>query len=78
MQFDERPIPNFTRAITLSEVPIVTRDGVDYREFFLDINENASTPGSRLSLDQLKIFLGPNGSLNKLHRRRTDECEPGL
>jgi hypothetical protein len=42
----------------------VTRAGVDYREFFLDINENASTQGSRLSLDQLKIFLGPNGSLN--------------
>ena len=64
VQFDEKTDPNFTRAITLSEVPIVTRGGVDYREFFLDINENASTQGSRLSLDQLKIFLGPNGSLN--------------
>jgi len=62
-QFDEKTDLTFTHAITLAEVPVVTINGVNYRQFFLDINENTSNPGSLLSLDQLKIFLGPSSGL---------------
>ena len=55
---------NYTHAITLAEVPIVNIGGTDYRQFYLDINENNSTNGHLISLDKLEIFLGPNGNFN--------------
>ena len=33
--------------------------GINYREFFLDIQETSSAP--RLSVDELRVFLGPDG-----------------
>src|SRR6266550_63300 len=36
---------NWTHSITLSQVPIVTIGGVQYREFLLDINETNNTQG---------------------------------
>jgi len=47
---------SFTHSIQLSEdvVPIANIGGIDYREFFLDINQD----GERiLSLDDIKIYL---------------------
>jgi PEP-CTERM motif-containing protein len=61
--FDEKTDPNFTRSLQLSEVPIVTISGVQYREFGLDINEQSSGTNRFLSLDQLKIFLSPSGNM---------------
>lgn len=55
--FDEKPDTNFTRAILLNEIPVVTIDGVDYREFVRDINEN-NGPGNLLSLNQIQLFVG--------------------
>jgi hypothetical protein len=55
---------NYTHAITLAEVPIVNISGIDYRQFYLDINENNSANGHLLSLDKLQIFLGANGGFN--------------
>jgi PEP-CTERM motif len=46
-----------TSNLLLSDVPIVTINGVEYREFLLAINEPGSNP--LLSLDQLQIFLSP-------------------
>jgi hypothetical protein len=46
---------NFTRALTLGEVPIVTFQGQQYRQFLLDINQNGANP--KLSLNQVQIFL---------------------
>jgi PEP-CTERM motif len=63
-QFDEKSDPNFTRSITLDAVPIVKIGGVNYREFFLDINENASAAGRLISLDQLEIFLSSSSTLD--------------
>lgn len=45
---------NFTRALSLSEVPTVTINGVVYRQFLLDINQ--TTPGTLLNLNQIEIF----------------------
>ena len=62
------PFKGYTRDLALSEVPIVTIDGVAYREFWLDINEPnsmhpAGDPAQYLSLDQLQIFLSPTAGL---------------
>jgi hypothetical protein len=58
--FDENNSPQFTRNITYGQVPTVTFNGTDYKEFILDINQTNSNP--LLSLDQLRIFTSPNGS----------------
>ena len=42
---------------------MVNIGGTNYREFFLDVNENSSTPNRYLSLDKLQIFLGASGNL---------------
>lgn len=52
----------YTHDLALSDVPIVTIDGVDYREFWLDINEPNGIK-SLLSLDELQIFLSPTNGL---------------
>jgi hypothetical protein len=58
---------NFNHAITLGEVPIVTKAGVNYREFFLDVNEADQGPamGRYISLDEVQIFVGgtPNSNV---------------
>jgi hypothetical protein len=59
--FHEKTDPNFTRALLLTEVPVVTIEGVAYREFGLDINEPAAGTKRYLSLDKLMIFQSPNG-----------------
>ena len=52
----------YTHDLLLSSVPIVNIGGVNYREFWLDINEPNGSK-SLLSLDQLQIFLSPTGGL---------------
>lgn len=61
LQFDENKSPQFTRGLTLGQVPVVHVNGVAYREFLLDINQKASAP--LLSLDQVKVFLGGRADL---------------
>lgn len=52
---------SFTHSIQLSVVPIANIDGTDYREFFLDINQD----GERiLSLDEIRIALHDTGDLS--------------
>jgi hypothetical protein len=53
---------SWTRSLLLSAVPVVNRNGVNYREFLLDINE-AGGGNELLSLDKLQIFLGNAGDL---------------
>jgi hypothetical protein len=50
-----------TTNLLLSDVPVVTINGVQYREFLLAINEPGGSP--ELSLDQLQIFLSPTANL---------------
>ena len=61
LQFDENSSPQFTRSLTLGQVPTVTVNGVEYREFLLDINQKSSSP--LLSLDEVRVFLGDSGNL---------------
>jgi hypothetical protein len=62
LQFDENKSPQFTRSLTLGEVPTVTVNGVEYREFLLDINQKSSAP--LLSLDELRLYVGSAGNLS--------------
>jgi hypothetical protein len=74
LQFDENKSPQFTRSLTVGQVPIVNVDGVDYREFLLDINQKSSSP--LLSLDELRIYVGASGSLTGYSE--TDKTLAGL
>ena len=47
----------FTRALLLSEVPVVTKSGQDYYQFLLDINQNTGGSNEFISLNQIQIFL---------------------
>jgi hypothetical protein len=60
LQFDENKSPQFTRSLKVGDVPLVSVDGVLYREFLLDVNQKSSAP--LLSLDELRVYVGPSGS----------------
>ena len=61
LQYDENKSPQFTRSLTLGKVPVVSVNGVNYREFLLDINQKASA--SKLSLDEVRLYTGAVGNL---------------
>jgi hypothetical protein len=52
-EFDTTPD---SKALLLSDIPIVEFGGTNYREFWLDINQNSTH--HILSLDKLKIHMG--------------------
>jgi len=62
VEFDEKTDGNFTRSLLLTEVPIVLKNGVLYREFLLDIHEAGGTKGL-LSLDTIEIYLSSTKDL---------------
>jgi len=68
----DSPLPDavspWTKALALSDVPIVGIGGVDYREFLLDINENSGGSNELLSLDSLSLYIGndPNALGTKI------------
>jgi len=54
---DKSPADQYTRALLLTDIPIVNIGGVDYREFLLDINQdNGQLADAILSLNQIQIF----------------------
>lgn len=59
VQFDDKTDLEHTRDIRVSQVPLVTVGGVQYRQFGLDINQTGSQ--SLLSLDKLQIFVSDQG-----------------
>ena len=63
LELDENNSPNFTRNLLLDEVPIFNICGTNYREFVLDINQNGTTDGRMLSLDQIEIYLANSPDL---------------
>ena len=57
-EFDTKDDNQWNRALLLSDIPVVTIDGVQYREFLLDINQNQGNPDQEmLSLDELQFFI---------------------
>jgi hypothetical protein len=63
LQYDENNSPNYTRTLSLSEVPVFNIGGTDYREFLLDINQINTRKGRMLSLDQIEIYLSDQPDL---------------
>jgi hypothetical protein len=62
-QYPEMTDP-WTKSLLLSAVPIVDIEGMLYREFLLDLNQNNSATGRYLSLDALEIYQADAGNLN--------------
>ncbi|MBU0468292.1 MAG: PEP-CTERM sorting domain-containing protein [Candidatus Omnitrophica bacterium] len=65
--FDNKNNDSYNHQISLSSIPIVTLNNIDYREFLLDINQNNSGDNGYLSVDEIQIFLSilddPNQSV---------------
>lgn len=63
--FDNGSTDQFNHELLVSDVPIVNIDGVDYRQFLLDINESLGQDGEFISLDDVQLFLSntPNQSV---------------
>jgi hypothetical protein len=62
LEFDTKS-GTWTHSLAITDVPIVKLDGVDYREFLLDIDEGGATKSRYLSLDSMQIYLANSGSL---------------
>ena len=60
VQFDENTSATFTHSLLLSDVPTVSDNGTNYREFLLDINQQHQV---FLSLDGLEIYLEADPSI---------------
>jgi hypothetical protein len=58
--FNENTSGQFTRDLTLGQIPIRSIDGTDYYEFILDINQTNASP--LLTLLQVKIYTSLVGS----------------
>ncbi|HEV8606392.1 MAG TPA: hypothetical protein VGQ99_13550 [Tepidisphaeraceae bacterium] len=58
---------NWTHSITLADVPIVTIDGVQYREFILDINESTAQSNRFLSMNELEIYTSNTNVLTSFN-----------
>ncbi len=61
LEFDEKNPLNLTHDLLLADVPVVTINGIQYREFFLDINESNGGTNNFLSLDQIQIYQSAAG-----------------
>ncbi len=61
---DDKTDPNFTRNLLSSDVPVVTLNGKNYREFFLDINEPAGGTQNYLTLDQVEVYVSNSADLD--------------
>lgn len=59
---DNGAADNFNHELLLTDIPVVIIDGVEYREFILDVNQSGSD--SFISLDEIQIFTSgtPNQS----------------
>ena len=53
----------WTTALLLDDVPVVKLEGVKYRQFMLDINQNGNPNGRYLSLDEIAIYQAAAGNL---------------
>ena len=59
VEFDTKDQNQWTHALNIADVPIVTYLGGQYRQFLLDINEGGNTTLQQLSLNEVEIYLGP-------------------
>lgn len=66
VQFDENTSPQFTYAITLSMVPLVSIDGQNYYQFNLDLNESDKDSGPLITLHNIKFFASDSPTLTSM------------
>lgn len=60
-EYDTKDDNQWNHALLLSDIPVVTINGVEYREFLLDINQNQGNPDQEfLSLSELQFFISGN------------------
>ena len=52
-----------THTVKLSDLVIVTVNGVQYYEFRVDLNESNSDPDAQISLDQFQLYSSSNGAI---------------
>jgi hypothetical protein len=62
LQFDEAPNKTLTHSIKVSDLPLVTINGNQYRELLLDVNEPARQP--TISLDELRVYVSNDPQLH--------------
>jgi hypothetical protein len=72
-QYDQKEPLAYTHDIQLEDVPIVTIDGVEYREFYLDINEADSAGKELLSLDELRIYLSGTALVDPVYNTNKEK-----
>ncbi len=58
LQYDENNSATFTRSLPVADLQIVTKGGVDYYAFLLDINQKNSAGDSLLNLNDLQVYRG--------------------
>ena len=58
VEFDTKDQNQWTHALNISDVPIVSYQNEQYRQFMLDINEGGNNTLQKLSLNQIEIYLG--------------------
>lgn len=63
-QFDEKNDAPHNHSLLLADVPLVEVNGVEYRQFLLDINEPKGQAANDLSLDNLQIYQANAGNLH--------------
>jgi hypothetical protein len=61
--FDEKN-GSWTHDLLLSEIPVITKGGIPYLEFLLDINEDIGNGDEFLSLDAFRLYTSSTGTLN--------------
>jgi len=66
-QLDQVGTRAVTHSLKLTDVPIVTIGGVDYRQFMLDVKEGVRR--TQISLDELRIYLGEAGNFTNYNSR---------
>jgi len=81
-QYDGKDLEgsNWNRTLDLRTIPIVTINGVQYREFILDINERnngGDDPDKYLSLDKFKLYLSSDNKLDNFYPGNVSDYLPG-
>lgn len=62
--FDEGSSPTFNHNLLTSDTPIVTVGGIDYREFFLDLNQlESSAVTKQILMTGMQIYQSNTGSI---------------
>lgn len=64
VELDTKDGNGWTHSIQIDDIPVVTYNNTDYRQFLLDVNEGGNSTLEKLSLDQVRIFLGSAGDLH--------------